>query len=163
MRGADCAVIPMVKDGNVTLFIIAEHWNAEDLGWHVAKHGNRYAAAEALALAVKQVFGFHGRTALQAIANSSPVPSSKPSRPDRQGGAQLSASRLRGTHIGQKFRYNCHICRLGDIDKENNTLSSVHDQNEMHPTCQSKTCNKRHSFTHIPEVSRLSRRIRRHE
>jgi transposase InsO family protein len=57
MWGADGAVIPTVNDGNVTLFIVAEHWNAEGLGWHVAKHGNRYAAAEALALAVSQLFG----------------------------------------------------------------------------------------------------------
>ena len=56
-EGADGAVIPTVNDGNVTLFIVAEHWNAEGLGWHVAKHGNRYAGAEALALAVGQVFG----------------------------------------------------------------------------------------------------------
>jgi transposase InsO family protein len=57
MWGADGAVVPTVEDGNVTLFIVAEHWNAGGLGWHVAKHGNRYAAAEALALAVKQIFG----------------------------------------------------------------------------------------------------------
>jgi transposase InsO family protein len=57
MWGADGAVIPTVADGNVTLFIVAEHWNGEGLGWHVAKHGNRYAAAEALALAVSRVFG----------------------------------------------------------------------------------------------------------
>ena len=57
MWGADGAVIPTVKDGNVTLFIVAEHWNAEGLGWHIAKQGNRYAAAAALALAVSQVFG----------------------------------------------------------------------------------------------------------
>jgi putative transposase len=57
MWGADGAVIPTVEDGNVTLFIVAEHWNAESLGWHVAKHGNRYAAAEALAVAVNSVFG----------------------------------------------------------------------------------------------------------
>ena len=48
MWGADGAVIPTVEDGNVTLFIVAEHWNGEGLGWHVAKSGNRYAAAEAL-------------------------------------------------------------------------------------------------------------------
>lgn len=57
MWGADGAVIPTAEDGNVTLFIVAEHWNGEGLGWHVAKSGNRYAAAEALALAVSQVFG----------------------------------------------------------------------------------------------------------
>jgi hypothetical protein len=39
------AAIPTVADGNVTLFAVAEHWNGEGLGWHVAKHGNRYAAA----------------------------------------------------------------------------------------------------------------------
>ena len=32
MWGADGAVIPTVNDGNVTLFIVAEHWNAEGLG-----------------------------------------------------------------------------------------------------------------------------------
>jgi hypothetical protein len=57
MWGADSVIIPTVKDGNVTLFIIAEHWNAEGLAWHVAKQGNRYAAAAALALVVSQVFG----------------------------------------------------------------------------------------------------------
>jgi transposase InsO family protein len=57
MWGADGTVIPTAEDGNVTLFIVAEHWNGEGLGWHVAKSGNRYAAAEALALAVSQVFG----------------------------------------------------------------------------------------------------------
>jgi transposase InsO family protein len=57
MWGADGAVIPTVKDGNVTLFIVAEHWNAEGLGWHIARQGNRYAAAAALALAVSRVFG----------------------------------------------------------------------------------------------------------
>ena len=57
MWGADGAVIATVEDGHVTLFIVAEHWKAEGLGWHVAKHGNRYAAAAALALAVSRVFG----------------------------------------------------------------------------------------------------------
>lgn len=45
----------------VHLFIVAEHWNGEGLGWHVAKHGNRYAATEALALAVNSVFGSENR------------------------------------------------------------------------------------------------------
>lgn len=57
MWGADAAQIPTVEDGNVSLFIVAEHWNGEGLGWHAAKRGDRYAAAEALALAVERVFG----------------------------------------------------------------------------------------------------------
>jgi hypothetical protein len=50
-------VIPTVADGNVTLFVAAEHRNREGLGWHVARRGDRCAAAEALAVAVKSVFG----------------------------------------------------------------------------------------------------------
>jgi hypothetical protein len=36
MWGADGAVIPTVEDGNVTLFIVAEHCNGEGLGQHPA-------------------------------------------------------------------------------------------------------------------------------
>src|SRR5512144_2153779 len=68
MWGADGAVIPTVEDGNVTLFIVAKHWNAEGLGWHVARHGNRYAAAEALALAVSRVFGSVGADAARSVS-----------------------------------------------------------------------------------------------
>jgi transposase InsO family protein len=49
-------------------FIVAEHWNAEGLGWHVAKHGNRYAAAEALTLAVSRVFGYVGADAARGVS-----------------------------------------------------------------------------------------------
>jgi len=68
MWGADGAVIPTVENGNVTLFIVAEHWNGEGLGWHVAKHGNRYAAAAALALAVSRVFGSVRADAARGVA-----------------------------------------------------------------------------------------------
>src|SRR5512144_1838443 len=66
--GVPTALIPTVEDGNVTLFIVAEHWNAEGLGWHVARHGNRYAAAEALALAVSRVFGSVGADAARSVS-----------------------------------------------------------------------------------------------
>ena len=68
MWGADGAVVPTVEDGNVTLFIVAEHWNGEGLGWHVARSGNRYAAAEALTLAVSHVFGSTRADAARGVA-----------------------------------------------------------------------------------------------
>ena len=62
-------VLPLaVKDGNVTLFIVAEHWNGEGVGWHVAKQGIRYAAAAALALGVNQVFGSVRADAARGVA-----------------------------------------------------------------------------------------------
>jgi transposase InsO family protein len=57
MWGTDATQIPTVLDGKVWLFAVVEHWNAEGIGWHVAKIGNRYAAAQAVGMAVKSVFG----------------------------------------------------------------------------------------------------------
>jgi len=57
MWGTDAAVIPTVEDGNVALFVVVEHWNAEALGWHVAEKADRFAAAQALDLAVHNARG----------------------------------------------------------------------------------------------------------
>ena len=39
MWATEATQITTVADGKVWLFSVAEHWNAELLGWHVAKHG----------------------------------------------------------------------------------------------------------------------------
>jgi transposase InsO family protein len=57
MWGTDAAVIPTVEDGNIALFVVVEHWNAEALGWHVAEKADRFAAAQALDLAVHNACG----------------------------------------------------------------------------------------------------------
>lgn len=45
------------KDGWVWIFSVEEHWNAECLGWHVCKVGDRFAALEPVTQAVRQTFG----------------------------------------------------------------------------------------------------------
>ena len=55
--GHDATQIPTVLDGKVWLFAVVDHWNAEAMGWHVAKMGNRYAAAQAVGMAIKTEFG----------------------------------------------------------------------------------------------------------
>src|SRR4051812_11052980 len=57
MWGTDAAVIPTVEDGNIALFVVVEHWNAEALGWHVAEKADRFAAAPALDLAIHTACG----------------------------------------------------------------------------------------------------------
>jgi len=49
--------VTTVEHGKVWIFGVAEHWNAELLGWHVTKHGTRFEAIQALAMAVRQQFG----------------------------------------------------------------------------------------------------------
>ncbi len=68
MWATDATQITTVQDGLVWLFGVVEHWNAEALGWHVAKRGDRYAAVQATAMAVKRVFGQTGASAARGVA-----------------------------------------------------------------------------------------------
>jgi len=57
MWGTDAAKIFTLEDGWVWFFGIIEHWNAECLGWHLTKKGDRFAAIEALTQGVEKTFG----------------------------------------------------------------------------------------------------------
>jgi transposase InsO family protein len=57
MWGADGVRLETVEDGWVWLFTAVEHWNAECVGWHVTKKGDRFAALEPVAMGVKNIFG----------------------------------------------------------------------------------------------------------
>jgi hypothetical protein len=57
MWAVDATQITTVRDGKVWLFGVAEHWNAELLGWHLAKRGTRFEAIQALGMAVCQQVG----------------------------------------------------------------------------------------------------------
>lgn len=46
-----------VDDGNVWIFAAVEHWNAECMGWHVTKLGNRFAALQPIAMAIQTQYG----------------------------------------------------------------------------------------------------------
>jgi len=50
------------------LTLPAEHWNAELLGWHVAKRGTRYEAIQAIGMAVRQQFGHLAAGAARGLA-----------------------------------------------------------------------------------------------
>lgn len=58
-------ILPMQND-KVWLFGVVEHWNAEALSWNVSKHGDLYA--EAVGMAVKDVFGHINASAARGVA-----------------------------------------------------------------------------------------------
>ena len=68
MWAIDATQIPTVQDGKVWLFGVAEHWNAEFMGWHVSKRGTRFEATQALAMAVRQQFGHLSAGAARGLA-----------------------------------------------------------------------------------------------
>ena len=68
MWAIDATQIITVQDGKVWLFGVAEHWNAELLGWHVTKFGTRFEATQALSMAVRQQFGHLSAGAARGLA-----------------------------------------------------------------------------------------------
>lgn len=57
MWGTDGVRVETVEQGWVWIFAAVEHWNAECVGWHVAKTGDRYAALEPIAMGLKRIYG----------------------------------------------------------------------------------------------------------
>lgn len=57
MWGTDAVKIFTLEDGWVWLFTAVEHWNAEVMGWHVSKRGDRYAALEPITQGLERCFG----------------------------------------------------------------------------------------------------------
>jgi transposase InsO family protein len=57
MWGTDGTKVFTVDDGWVWVFVAVEHWNAECVGWHVTKHGDRYAALEPISQGVQAQYG----------------------------------------------------------------------------------------------------------
>ena len=60
MWGTDGTKVFTIDDGWCWLFTAVEHWNAECVGWHIAKTGDRFAALQPLSMAIKQRFGSVG-------------------------------------------------------------------------------------------------------
>jgi transposase InsO family protein len=65
---SDGTKIQTVKDGYVWLFSVEEHWNAECLGWHVCKIGDRFAALEPVSQAVKRILGGYSKDIAKGLS-----------------------------------------------------------------------------------------------
>ena len=57
MWGTDGTQVLTVEEGNVWIFAAVEHWNAECVGWHVAKTGDRFAALQPVAMGLRTIYG----------------------------------------------------------------------------------------------------------
>ena len=57
MWGTDGTKVFTLEDGWVWVFAAVEHWNAECVGWHVTKHGDRYAALEPISQGLMSLYG----------------------------------------------------------------------------------------------------------
>jgi transposase InsO family protein len=57
MWGTDGTRVFTLDEGWVWIFAAVEHWNAECVGWHVCKTGDRYAALQPLSMALDNLYG----------------------------------------------------------------------------------------------------------
>ena len=56
MWGTDGTRVFTLDEGWVWIFTAVEHWNAECVGWHVCKKGDRYAALQPLSMALNNLY-----------------------------------------------------------------------------------------------------------
>jgi putative transposase len=68
MWGVDGTRIFTVEEGHAWIFTAVEHWNAQCMGWHVCKKGDRFAALEPVAQGVLAQFGHVGADAARGLA-----------------------------------------------------------------------------------------------
>ena len=68
MWAIDATQVTTVQHGEVWIFGVAEHWNAEFLGWHVTKRGTRFEATQAPGMAVRRRFGHLSADAARGLA-----------------------------------------------------------------------------------------------
>lgn len=68
MWGVDGTKVFTVEEGYAWVFTAMEHWNAECMGWHVTKKGDRFAALEPVAQGVLAQFGHVGKDAARGLA-----------------------------------------------------------------------------------------------
>ena len=57
MWGTDGTRVLTLDEGWVWIFTAVDHWNAECVGWHVCKTGDRYAALQPIAMALNNLYG----------------------------------------------------------------------------------------------------------
>lgn len=57
MWGTDGIRVFTVDDGWGWIFAAVEHWNAECVGWHVCKRGDRFAAAQPISMGLTKLYG----------------------------------------------------------------------------------------------------------
>ncbi len=67
MWGTDGTKVFTSEEGWCWLFTAVEHWNAECVGWHVTKNGDRFAALQPISMAIKARFGSVGSAAARGL------------------------------------------------------------------------------------------------
>jgi len=68
MWGVDGTKVFTLEEGCAWVFTAMEHWNAECMGWHVTKKGDRFAALEPVSQGVLAQFGSVGQDAARGLA-----------------------------------------------------------------------------------------------
>lgn len=67
MWGTDGTKVFTSEEGWCWLFTAVEHWNAECVGWHVTKNGDRFAALQPVSMGIKTRFGSVGSAAARGL------------------------------------------------------------------------------------------------
>ena len=68
MWGTDGVRVFTVDDGWGWIFTAVEHWNAECVGWHVCKRGDRFAALQPISMGLARLYASTSAGAARGLA-----------------------------------------------------------------------------------------------
>jgi len=68
MWGTDGVRVFTLEDGWGWIFPAVDHWNAECVGWHVCKKGDRFAALEPIKMGLARLYGSTAAGAARGLA-----------------------------------------------------------------------------------------------
>ena len=68
MWGTDGVRVFTVDDGWGWIFTAIEHWNAECVGWHVCKRGDRFAALQPISMGLARLYASTSAGAARGLA-----------------------------------------------------------------------------------------------
>ena len=142
MWGTDGVRVFTVDDGWGWIFTAIEHWNAECVGWHVCKRGDRFAALQPISMGLARLYASTSAGAARGLAlrmdhgsqylsdhfrsssgaSSRPTPSSNSPRPTASPRGSIARSRNRSSMAASTA--TSRSCGTPSAGSSNSTMPS---------------------------------------
>ena len=145
MWGTDGVRVFTVDDGWGWVFTAIEHWNAECVGWHVCKRGDRFAALQPISMGLARLYASTSAGAARGLAlrmdhgspsicrttsptrsssgaSSRPTPSSNSPRPTASPRGSIARSRNRSSMAASTA--TSRSCGTPSAGSSNSTMPS---------------------------------------
>ena len=138
MWGTDGVRVFTVDDGWGWIFTAVEHWNAECVGWHVCKRGDRFAALQPISMGLAGLYGSTAAGADRGLAlrmdhGSQYLSDRELHQPDRSGASSVQfASEPRRNGVAERINRRRKERALFDVVLQHRGVSGRPSRENRH-------------------------------